>query len=62
MRLIACCYVWLLGVALQVLLSCIKEEYDALRKAAAVGTLSRQCGHGSGSEPGTPGSDKIKAA
>lgn len=46
----------------EVLLSCIKEEYDALRKAAAVGTLSRQCGHGSGSEPGTPGSDKIKAA
>jgi hypothetical protein len=48
---------------MQVLLSCIKQEYDALRKAAAVGTLGRHGTHGSsGSDPGTPGSDKIKAA
>jgi hypothetical protein len=48
---------------LQVLLSCIKEEYDALRKEAAVSTLPRHGTHGSsGSDPGTPGSDKIKAA
>ncbi|KAF6252006.1 hypothetical protein COO60DRAFT_1644430 [Scenedesmus sp. NREL 46B-D3] len=47
----------------EVLLSCIKEEYDALRKEAAVGALARHdTPGGSGSDPGTPGSDKIAAA
>eukprot|EP00878_Enallax_costatus_P007875 GHUV01008240.1.p1 GENE.GHUV01008240.1~~GHUV01008240.1.p1 ORF type:complete len:591 (+),score=176.96 GHUV01008240.1:225-1997(+) len=40
----------------QVLLACMMEEYEALRKAAALANADR-----TGSEPGSPG-DKIKAA
>eukprot|EP00882_Tetradesmus_deserticola_P027792 GHRQ01030919.1.p4 GENE.GHRQ01030919.1~~GHRQ01030919.1.p4 ORF type:complete len:102 (+),score=52.93 GHRQ01030919.1:172-477(+) len=47
----------------EVLLSCISEEYDALRKEEAVSALPQHGSPGSrGTDPGTPGSDKIKAA
>lgn len=42
------------------LLACIVEEYNAVRKAAALAAISSH--HGRHSEPGTPDSDTIKAA